>query len=76
MPKYNQQNGVVCHGCGGKGKIDTVGIETCGHCAGTGRDKTSDLWAEPCRNCNGKGKVTYARKEECRTCHGSGRLPY
>lgn len=47
MPLHNQhQPGKTCYGCGGRGKIDTIGEETCSSCIGMGRDKTSDLWAD------------------------------
>lgn len=64
----------ICHGCSGMGKYDTIGIEVCYKCVGTGRDTKSDLWAEPCMRCNGSGKMTYARKEVCKICRGSGSI--
>lgn len=72
----NRNQGTMCYLCRGTGKEDTIGEETCGHCAGTGRDKNSDLWSEPCGRCNGRGKVTYARKITCRNCHGTGKTSY
>ncbi len=67
---------MMCAPCGGSGKIDVIGEETCGGCAGSGRDTKSNCWNQPCRRCNGRGKVTYARKEICRTCGGSGRASF
>lgn len=61
-----------CTGCGGKGKYQVIGEEICGGCAGTGRDKRSDLWSEPCLICNGKGRVPYSRYVTCNQCGGSG----
>lgn len=64
---------VRCPTCDGTGKELAMGEETCDQCAGTGRDKNSDLWAEPCRKCNGKGRVSYCRRTNtCRQCNGSG----
>lgn len=65
MPQY-------CTTCGGKGQVSETGIETCHYCAGTGRDRTSDLWAFPCSHCNGKGQKTYCRKVTCKACYGTG----
>lgn len=57
------------------GKIQFIGTETCGDCAGTGRDKYSILLSEPCRNSNCYGgQVSYCRWEDCPDCHGSGYL--
>ena len=67
-----------CTACGGEGYPLEMGEETCPHCAGTGRDKNSDLWSEPCRGGCRNGKVTYCRKScrPCRTCHGTGMIEY
>lgn len=67
-----------CQACNGTGYELQMGQETCPDCAGTGRDKTSDLWAEPCRKCNGKGKVTYCRRgtTPCSVCKGRKVIEY
>lgn len=65
-----------CVMCGGSGKCDYIGEESCNGCAGTGRDLRSDLWSEPCLKCNGRRKVTYCRKETCRSCNGNGYIRY
>lgn len=71
-----KSNKVQCPNCNGKGKYQVIGEELCGGCAGTGRDKTSDLWSEPCRTCNNKKKVSYCRTITCSRCHGSGYIYY
>lgn len=67
-----------CGTCNGSGYELCMGQETCPGCAGTGRDKDSDLWAEPCRTCNGKGKIDYCRRDTrpCRSCRGTGTIEY
>ena len=67
-----------CHGCDGSGRELIMGEETCPSCAGIGRDKNSDLWAEPCQKCNGNGKVSYCRRGNtpCRICNGTGTIQY
>lgn len=73
MPKL-----VRCRGCHGTGHELIQGEEPCGSCAGTGRDKSSDLWAESCTRCNGVGRVTYCRRDwrPCRYCGGAGTVKY
>ena len=66
---------VKCGLCEGTGCPLIMGEETCPRCAGTGRDKTSDLWSEPCLSCNGHKKVTYCRRSHiasCTPCNGFG----
>lgn len=75
----NGMRNARCPTCNGTGSELVMGEETCGHCAGTGRDTKSDLWAEPCNRCNGTGRVSYCRRDHrypCRTCHGSGTVSY
>lgn len=43
----------------------------CDQCAGTGRDKTEELWAVPCGKCNGTGKMEVCR-ERCERCGATG----
>jgi DnaJ-class molecular chaperone len=62
----------ICQDCNGKGGYDALTNVLCGHCAGTGRDTHSKLWAEPCRFCNGRGKEVKIIKQTCRSCGGSG----
>ncbi|AEQ32488.1 chaperon [Acanthamoeba polyphaga mimivirus] len=63
---------VRCFTCDGTGRELEMGEETCPSCVGTGRDKTSDLWAEHCRQCNGRGRINYCRRGRvCRACNGS-----
>lgn len=65
---------VKCQDCDGTGHELIMGEETCPGCAGSGRDKYSDCWSEPCRTCNGKCVVTYCRRDTspCRGCNGEG----
>lgn len=79
MSYNNRGKFVRCGSCNGTGNTLCMGEEACPHCAGTGRDKRSDLWAEPCGNCNGRGRVTYCRydpRSPCRVCNGTGTLQY
>jgi len=70
MPK------VRCHMCGGRGSHQITGTEPCSKCAGTGRDISSDLWAETCTKCNGSREQVYLRKDICRPCNGTGMADY
>lgn len=66
-----------CYDCDGTGKSLEMGEETCPQCVGTGRDKNSRLYAQPCRRCNGTGRVYYRRPGRiCNRCGGSGTLQY
>jgi DnaJ-class molecular chaperone len=73
MPRHRR-----CGTCDGTGHELEIGEELCSHCAGTGRDKTSDLWLEPCRYCNGTGRRPFHRRSirPCRSCNGSGTIQY
>lgn len=76
-PQRQQPRFRKCSPCEGTGKLRVMGIETCSNCAGSGRDKNSDLWAEPCLYCNGSGSRTYCRRElVCRDCGGFGEIQY
>lgn len=66
----------ICPSCKGACRFQYIGDVICNHCAGTGRDTRSDLWAFPCSRCNGRGKVTSTYYEYCKTCRGSGRVGY
>jgi DnaJ-class molecular chaperone len=72
----NKQMKTTCRACNGSGSYLAMGEELCPGCAGTGRDKNSDLWSEPCRQCNGKRRVPYCRKVLCKTCRGTGQVSY
>jgi DnaJ-class molecular chaperone len=81
MPRHRR-----CGTCDGTGQELEMVEEQCPHCAGTGagtgRDKSSDLWAGPykniCRYCNGTGRRSYCRRSirPCRSCDGSGTVQY
>jgi len=74
MPRPPQR--VRCSNCHGSGKEPTWGRDVpCPSCAGMGRDKNSDLWAEPCMRCNGKRFIRdMTPTHPCRVCHGSGMM--
>lgn len=76
IKKNNNYIKKTCPTCNGQKKLSEMGIETCNHCCGTGRDLHSDVWAEPCIHCNGKGKKTYCRSHTCDTCNGLGFIFY
>ncbi|AEQ33217.1 chaperon dnaj [Acanthamoeba polyphaga mimivirus] len=72
MPKF-----VKCYACNGTGTQYEMGEEMCPGCAGTGRDKTSDLWLESCSRCGGSGRVSYSRRgRSCMQCRGTGGTIY
>ncbi len=62
-----------CPICDGTGRSTFMGEETCGKCAGSGRDVKSNLWNQPCRKCNGRGRVPTGGYQKCRHCGGTGK---
>lgn len=74
----NKLKSKKCHDCEGTGYSSEMIKDLCGKCAGTGRDTSTEFWAENCIKCNGaKYFLRYIRtNKKCRDCHGSGIIYY
>ena len=56
------------YGCR-NGQVEAMGEANCPTCAGSGRDKRSNCWSQPCpnRNCH-NGKVATLYNKKCPHC--------